>query len=741
MQKTLPGNVLQKGLIICLLLITTAAVAGDWASWRGKHQNGVSDEKNLVSEWSQDGNNLIWTGDFTGRSTPIILNGRVYVIGRVGEGVSMQERVACFSAESGELLWDYRYNVRNTYVPFNRIGWASMVGDPESGNVYAMGGGGVLHCFDKNGKILWYRSLVEEFGIRTGYGGRTTNPVIDENRVIVGFVSAGWGDQKPMKHRHFAFEKNTGELIWTATPGGAFKAPNIYSNPVITVIDGKRLFIAGNADGVVYALQSRTGEKVWEFHLSQRGLNASVVVDGNRIYAAHGEENLDSPKMGRIVCFDGSGTGDITATNEIWRFEAEIGYTSPLLVNGRIYYIDNAANMYALNATTGEKFWEYSLGTVGKASPVWADGKIYVPETNGRFHILEDAGSECKSLNLVEIAMPGGKRMAEIYGSPAIAYGRVYLATETGLFCIGNPDAAFSVTPPEGLVVDEPAGNANGKAALLQIFPAELLARSGNQVQLKAKLYDENGRYLRDADAQWQVSGPIGTVDKNGEFTPTGATNAAGMITATLDELKGVSRVRVFTDLPWEQNFETYQPGENPPYWIGASSAKSPGGKYIVADIDGNKVLEKPPAGKGIQRHFIFWGPSDMKEYILQADVMTSQDKRRRGDMGLVSNGYVLDLMGKIGRIEIRAWTSENRIRVQTPFAVEANTWYTMKMTIDYTDDKAIVKGKVWQSDTPEPQNWSIVAEDPYPSPEGSPGIYGVSNATVYYDNVKVMQK
>ncbi|MCB0302092.1 MAG: hypothetical protein KDE52_18670, partial [Calditrichaeota bacterium] len=118
---------------------------------------------------------------------------------------------------------------------------------------------------------------------------------------------------------------------------------------------------------------------------------------------------------------------------------------------------------------------------------------------------------------------------------------------------------------PEALVVDEPAGNANGKAAFLQIFPAELLARSGNQVQLKAKSYDENGRYLRDADAQWQVSGPIGTVDKNGEFTPTGATNAAGMITATLDDLKGVSRVRVFTDLPWEQNFETYQPGENPP--------------------------------------------------------------------------------------------------------------------------------------------------------------------------------
>ena len=85
------------------------------------------------------------------------------------------------------------------------------------------------------------------------------------------------------------------------------------------MIGGERLVIAGNADGYVYALKSRTGEKVWSFHASLRGLNAAPVVDDYRVYVAHSEENLDSTLMGRVVCLDGRGHGDITKTGEIWR--------------------------------------------------------------------------------------------------------------------------------------------------------------------------------------------------------------------------------------------------------------------------------------------------------------------------------------------------------------------------------------------------------------------------------------
>ena len=92
------------------------------------------------------------------------------------------------------------------------------------------------------------------------------------------------------------------------------------------------LLIDGNSDGYVYAMDVQTGEKVWGFQVSQGPLNASVVVDGTRVYASHNRENTDTTVMGRVVCIDGTGTGDITKTHELWRVDGiEAGYSSPAI--------------------------------------------------------------------------------------------------------------------------------------------------------------------------------------------------------------------------------------------------------------------------------------------------------------------------------------------------------------------------------------------------------------------------
>ena len=69
------------------------AFAGDWPTWRGPNQDGTSTETGLISTWSPEGENLLWQAAFIGRSTPIVLNDRVYVIGRVGKDITEQERV------------------------------------------------------------------------------------------------------------------------------------------------------------------------------------------------------------------------------------------------------------------------------------------------------------------------------------------------------------------------------------------------------------------------------------------------------------------------------------------------------------------------------------------------------------------------------------------------------------------------------------------------------------------------
>ena len=89
---------------------------------------GVADDTGLPATWSQDGENLIWRVDFAGRSTAAVFDGRACAIGRDGEGVLRQEVVVCWSAEDGTRLWERRFTPHNTFVPWQRLGWAAAAG-------------------------------------------------------------------------------------------------------------------------------------------------------------------------------------------------------------------------------------------------------------------------------------------------------------------------------------------------------------------------------------------------------------------------------------------------------------------------------------------------------------------------------------------------------------------------------------------------------------------------------------
>src|SRR5581483_1779944 len=148
---------------------------------------------------------------------------------------------------------------------------------------YAHGTQGMFFCFDKDGKVKWSKSLTEEYGRISGYGGRLSSPVVDEDLVIIGMNNSSWGDMGKGGCRFVAMNKDTGEVQWWSEPGGAPK-DSYYSVPVIAVIGGQRLVISGGADGGVYAMKARTGEKVWGYTFGTGAINCSPVVDGNYVY-------------------------------------------------------------------------------------------------------------------------------------------------------------------------------------------------------------------------------------------------------------------------------------------------------------------------------------------------------------------------------------------------------------------------------------------------------------------------
>ena len=724
---------------LCAALVGPVA-ADEWTHWRGPLHTGVASASDLPDTWSQDGTNLIWRADFTGRSTPVVFDGRVCATGRHGEGIDRLEVAACWNAETGEKLWEQRWPVYLTAVPWTRVSWGAPAADSETGYLFVQAVAGKALAFDRDGEIAWQWETGQDIGRFSGYGGRTNSPIVDEDRVIFHLISSAWGPHKPGGDRYAAFDKKTGEVLWmTNRNGPPAKDLNTYSTPVIAEIGGQRLMIAGGADGWVRAINARSGAEVWKFHLSQRGLNASPVVEDDLVFIAHSEENLDGAVMGRLVAIDGTGKGDVTASHERWRVDGlQAGYASPTVHDGLLVVPDNSANLVALDAKTGAELWHHNYGTVGKGSPVWADGKLYVTETNGNVVIIKPSREGAERLDEDHIEMPSG-RYAEIYGSAAVGYGRIYFTTEEGIYSIGSKEAAFEVTRSEPQVA--PPAPEGATPALLRVVPGLAVLRADETPSFRVQIFDAAGHRISETtDATWSLGGLPGSISADGTVTlEAGAVSGTqiGTVTAKIGELEGVAHLRVAGNLPWSEDFEGIEIGQAPASWLGTGKGAT------VQDLDGNKVLTQPKAARGAPRATILLGPSFLTGYTVQADVRGGSVGRRKTDNGVVNSGYTFELQGNHQRIQVSSWTSERRMAQRFPFEWEMETWYTLKMRVDYEGEgdaaKAIIRGKAWKTGEPEPADWTVTVEDPHPIRSGAPGLYTYAPTETSFDNVKVM--
>ncbi len=171
---TRPNRNLVCGLaaaLICASWLSATIQAEDWPYWRGPKFNGTTEASNLPDDWDPDGgegSNLLWKReDIGGPCTPIAMNGHIYTIQRSEPGTPREgEKVVCLNAKTGETVWENVFNVWLSDVPAERIGWSSVVGDPESGNLYALGSCDIFQCIDaKSGETKWSIPLHEQFGM------------------------------------------------------------------------------------------------------------------------------------------------------------------------------------------------------------------------------------------------------------------------------------------------------------------------------------------------------------------------------------------------------------------------------------------------------------------------------------------------------------------------------------------------------------------------------------------------
>ena len=752
-----------------------AAPARGWRSWRGPQQNGTSGERGLPDVFATQ--DALWSADFPGQSTPVIANGKVYIVGYIDEGPDLREGVACFDAETGRKLWEQRYNDFLSDTIYLRYATSSPAIDPETGNVYLQGTQGLLAAFTEDGKPLWKHSMMELYGRLTFPNSRTASPVIDRDLVITRGITANWGGQGAAGDRFYAFDKKNGELVWVSTPGDRPR-DNSFSHPYLGWLDGRRVFYSATGDGSVVCVNTRTGDPLWRVPLFKAGINATVLVHNNdKVIAIYGTPY----EPGQMVALK---IPHVAPTNavagpvviersqlELWSNELSTSTSSPILVGDRIYVVSEKGDLCSVDVSNGKILWRLKIGIEQRnACLLYADGKLYVPMlddpaskgdgsseagTKGAFYVIRP--DDKQGTILAHIALEG-----KCFGTPAAYNGKVYLQTTKKVYCFGrkgnNPGLAPEPAPE--------AWPAPGPATQLQIIPSEILVKPGQAASFRARKLDANGftvSEIKDMKAiRWASYVPptarvrstlkINFNADGNAIAASDPTPSAGAFEATLDGLKGYIRGRVLPGLPLQADFETLQLSETttnafetptafayPPLpWIGARF------KFEVRDKDGTKALTKTIDNKFFQRAFVFIGEPEMRNYTIQADVMSEGNRRKMSDVGLINQRYLIVLKGNEQKLEVNS----NQERLRVPASEEAsnikwspNVWYRLKARVDNAPDgSGVVRAKAWKRDEPEPAAWTIEVPHKTAHPSGSPGLFGFApqEMRVFIDNVQV---
>jgi hypothetical protein len=390
--------------------------------------------------------------------------------------------------------------------------------------------------------------------------------------------------------------------------------------------------------------------------------------------------------------------------------------------------VDNGANLAAFDVNTGKQLWLQNLGTIQKASPVLADGKLYVGTENGKFYILKPTATGAEILDedqLGTAALPEA-----IIASAAVSNGRVYFVTDSNVYAIGKKHHSQTDAPTLS-----PVSAAANPVAHVQVVPTELILRPGDKVKFNVRLFDDRGVFIREeSGASWALDNLKGSIADGQYSVASDPIAQAGLVKATVGGITGTAGVRVFPPLPWTESFDALAVNTIPPTWVSTTL------KFTVREVNGNKVLVKTTEGTSLlTRARAYFGPSDLANYTVEADVLGTQKRRQQGDAGVIAQRYVLAIYGNSQMLHLEPWQPETGRTVSIPFAWKQDTWYRLKLQVEnLPDGKVLARGKAWLATETEPSAWMVERIDPIPNRQGAPGIFGNALAEIYFDNVKV---
>ncbi len=412
-------------LVVVSGLIGSNARAGDWGEWRGPTRDGISKETGLLKSWPEGGPRLLWRVDHVGGgySTPSAVGDRLYIIGNEGMDT---ESVRALNVLDGSVVWSTR--IGKVGLPDQNPNYPGSRSTPtvDGERIYAFSSDGDLACIERaSGKILWNRNVQSAFGGQPGRWAYAESPLVDGDNVVV----APGGPEAPF----VALNKKTGETVWVSGMRTGEEAA--YASAVVTHASGVKQYVHFLQGGVA-GVEAATGNVLWRYGRVAKGSPANIptsIVQGDYVYSAtkRGGAALLKIDLDRKGAFEEVYYGQKLPTH--------LG--GSVLVNGHLYGTTSSALLCTVFETGGLKWTDRS---VGAASIVYADGRLYLAGEDGEVALVEATPTEYRELGRFTPVDPPDRGKSKVWAYPVVANGRLYIRDLNVLWCYDVGERASS---------------------------------------------------------------------------------------------------------------------------------------------------------------------------------------------------------------------------------------------------------------------------------------------------------
>jgi outer membrane protein assembly factor BamB len=441
--------------VLCLSLLALSAIsanAQNWPSFRGPNASGVAEGTKPPTSWDvEKSQNVLWKTAIPGLShaSPIVWGNQIYVITAVSSdakaGFVAKDRGIDLANDNAKHAWMiFALDKRNGQVLWSNKAYegvprakrhvkatqANSTPVTDGRYVVALFGSEGLACYDTKGKLLWKQDLgVLNPGLwddKSSSWGHSSSPVIYRDLVI---VQADGHTQSFIA----AFNLKDGKQAWRVERNEitSWTTPALYEG-------GNRTELIANGGRYIRGYDPLTGKELWRFSDNETQVKMQAPqIAGDLIYITGGY-----PAGRAMYVFRPGAVGDISlkAGEEknaflAWSSTKGSPYTPTPIVYGDLFYVlaDNGV-LSAYVAKTGELVYQQRLPSSFSASPVAANGKLYLASEDGDVFVVK-AGRQYELLSRNVMGQP-------LMATPALTDGMLIVRGQNAIYALGERKTA-----------------------------------------------------------------------------------------------------------------------------------------------------------------------------------------------------------------------------------------------------------------------------------------------------------